>query len=153
MGPRLRPKSREFSEAGREVARHLLLADARPLQDAGDHGQHLTWTGGLDQIVIDPAPDRLGQGAVLFGLGDHHDARVRIFAAQDGQDLEAAAPGHLLVEHDQVVVVLAQEREGVVPVADRVHVVAPLLQEQQMRAQAVDLVVDPENALGARGGE
>jgi len=30
--------------------------------------------------------------------------------------------------------------------------VAPLLQKQEVWSQAVDLVVDPENALGAGGG-
>ena len=140
-------------EARREVAGDLLLANARAFEDAGDHRKHLARAGRLDQIVLDAPPDRLGHGAVLFRLGHHDDAGVGILPAEDGKHFEAPAPGHLLIEHDQVVVVPAQEHEGIVAVGNRVHVVSPLLQKQQVRSQAVDLVVDPEKALGAGGGK
>lgn len=77
---------------------------------------------------------------------------MRIAAPQDAQDLQAVAAGHLLVEQDEVVQVLAHQLQRIVAIRDGVDVIAPRLQKEQVRLQQVDLVVDPEDALRRSGG-
>jgi hypothetical protein len=69
------------------------------------------------------------------------------------QHLEPTLARHLLVEQDQVVGAAPQERHRVVAVRDGVHRVAALLQEEHVRPEQLDLVVDPEDALGRLGRE
>ena len=44
---------------------------------------------------------------------------------------------------------LTQKREGVVTVGNGVDMVASALEEQQVRAEQIYLVVDPQDALGS----
>jgi len=54
----------------------------------------------------------------------------------------------VFVQEDQVVRILPEEGQGIVTVGDGVDVVPPLLEEEEMGPQKVDLVVHPEDALG-----
>ena len=121
---------REPPEASREILRRTLLADRRPLQNAGDDRKDLARTRRLHEIVGHPPSDRVRHGLIFSRLGHHNDPDVWVLAAHDLQNLQAAPPRHLLVQQNEVVRVLTHQNEGVVPIRDRVHVVSTRLQKE-----------------------
>jgi hypothetical protein len=148
----LKPRGQAGETSG-EVLGHPLLADARALENPCDHGEDLSRTRGLDQVVVYPATDGLGHRVVLFGLRDHHHPSVRVLPPEDLQNLQPPATRHLLIQEHQVVCIVPEQRESVVAVGDGIDVITPRLQEEQVRTEEVDLVVDPENPLGGTAGQ
>ena len=69
------------------------------------------------------------------------------------EELEAATAGHLLVEQDDAIGLALQQHQGVVAVGGGLDGESLLLEEQDVRREAFDLVIDPENALGTGHGK
>jgi hypothetical protein len=72
---------------------------------------------------------------------------MRLLAAQLRQDIHSPNTRHLLVEQDQVVSLIARQRQRVITIRGRVHVVTALPQEEEVGLEELDLVIDPENTL------
>ena len=145
------PLQLDGAKALDEGAGDRLLADARPVEDAGDGGQHLTRVDRLDQVVADVGAERLLEGGVLLALRDDDDGEVGGQLLEVLERVETAAAGHLLVEQHDVEGAPSQHLQRVVGVARAVHLVALLPQEDAVRLEKLDLVVDPEDGLGVGG--
>src|SRR5262245_4718779 len=104
----------------------------------------------LHEVVVDLDPDRVAHQAVVFALRHHDDGHGGIDGADFGDQLEAAAAGHLLIEQHHAVRLAAQHRERVIAVRRLRHGEPLLLQKAAVRGEAVDFVVNPENALRTR---
>ena len=75
---------------------------------------------------------------------------MRVVDRADGlEQLEAAAPGHLLVEQHDAVRLALQQGERIVAVRRLLDRKALLLEEEEVGREAFDLIVHPEDALGA----
>ncbi len=68
------------------------------------------------------------------------------------EELQPAPARHLFVEQHDAVRLALEEHERVVPVGSRLHRKSLLLQKEDVRGEAFDLIVDPENALGTGHG-
>ena len=91
----------ELAEAGDEVAREALLADAVALEEPRDDREDLARVHRLHEVVVHLDADRLAQRRLVLALRHHHDRHRGVDGADLAQQLEAAAAGHLLVEqHD-----------------------------------------------------
>ena len=142
----------EIAEAGREVARQPLLADPVAVEQPGDDREDLPGIDRLDQIVGDVGADGVLERLGLLALGDHHDRHAVVDGPDGPEQLEPAAAGHLLVEQDDAVRLALEQDQRVVAVGGRLHGEALLFEEEDVRREALDLIVDPENALGAGHG-
>ena len=106
--------------------------------------QDLRGVYGLDEVVGDLGPDGLLHDVLLLALGDHdHGCRGGDFL-DAAQCLEPAQPGHVLVEQDEVEGGLGAAVEGIVAVRYGLHLVAFLLEEEDVGLQELNLVVHPE---------
>ena len=69
----------------------------------------------------------------------------------DGADglkqIEAPPPRHLLVQQHDAIGLPLQQDQRIVTVRAGLHGKALLLEKQDMRGEALDLIVDPEDAL------
>ena len=140
----------ELAEPGDEVAREALLANASTLEQPSDDGEHLAWMDRLHEIIVDLRADGIAQQRVVFALRHHDHGHGRIDGADLGQQIEAAAARHLLVEQHDAVRLPPQHREGVVAVRRLRHRESLLLEKAAVCGEAVHFVVDPENALRTR---
>ncbi|OLD86774.1 MAG: hypothetical protein AUG85_09150 [Gemmatimonadetes bacterium 13_1_20CM_4_66_11] len=104
----------------------------------------------LDEIVVDLDADGVAQQTVIFTLRHHHHGHGRVDRADLRNQLDAAPSRHLLVEQHDAVGLAPQHREGVIAVRGLRHRESLLLEKAAVRGQAVDFVVNPENALRTR---
>jgi len=72
---------------------------------------------------------------------------MRRFPAQLHEHVEAALAWHLLIQQDQVVALPARDLDCVVAVCRCIDLITALPQKQQMRLEAVYLVIHPKNPL------
>src|SRR6185436_7707808 len=93
----------ELAKPRDEVAREALLPDAITLEQARDHREYLTRMDRLHEVIVDLDPDRVAQQRVIFALRHHDDRHGGIDRADLGDQVDAAPPGHLLVEQDHAV--------------------------------------------------
>ena len=94
--------------------------------------QDLVGIDGLDQVVGNLLADGLLHDILFLALG-HHDDRQRGLQFLDLlQGLQSAESGHLLIEEHHVETPFATLVHGIRAVGHRHHLVAFLLQEQQM---------------------
>jgi hypothetical protein len=142
----------QLTEPRHEVPRQPLLPDAGPLEQARHDREHLTGIHRLDQVVLQPNPDGLVHGAGFLALGHHDHGHRGIDGADLADQLEAPLPRKLLVQQDHAVRLAPQQRNGVVAVRRRLHLVPLLPEEQDVRLQRLDLVVHPEDGLGTGHG-
>ena len=96
--------------------------------------------------------DRVLEGLGLLALGHHDDRHAVVDGADGAKQLEPAAAGHLLIEQDHAVRLALQQDQGVVAVRGGLDGEALFLEEQDVGREAFDLVVHPEDALGAGHG-
>ena len=106
--------------------------------------QNLVGVDGLDQVVGNLLSDGLLHDVLLLALGHHHHRQRRLQLLDLLQRLQSAETGHLFVEQHHVEVPLTALVDGVGTVRDRHHLVAFLLEEQQVCPQLFYLVVHPK---------
>ncbi len=104
----------------------------------------------LHEVVVDLGADGVAQQRVVLALRHHHHGHGGIDGADLGQQLEPAAAGHLLVEQHDAVGLAPQHGERVVAVRRLRHRESLLLEKAAVRGEAIDFVVNPENALRTR---
>ena len=137
----------ELPEAGGEVAGEPLLPDPVALEESGDHGEDLPRVDRLDEVVADLGADGVLERLLLLALG-HHDDRHRLIDGADGlEDFQSTAARHLLVEQHDAIRLALQHDQGVVAMRRVVHREALLFEEQDVRGEAFDLIIDPQDAL------
>src|SRR2546430_403709 len=61
----------ELAEAGDEVAREALLANASTLEEPRDDREHLARMHRLHEVIVDLGADRVAQQRVVLALRDH----------------------------------------------------------------------------------
>ena len=127
----------------RHLAHNLLLVDVLLQRQ-----QYLVGVDGLNQVVGYLRADGLLHDVLLLALGDHHYGHGRRHAAllDARQRLQAAQARHVLVKQHQVEGLLAAEVDGVGSVGSLHHLVAFLLQKQDVGAQQLNLVVNPQQS-------
>jgi len=140
----------ELAKPRDEVARQALLANPVAFEQARHDRQHLARMHRLHEVIVDFDPDRVAQQGVVFALRHHDDGHGRIDRANFWDQLDAAAPGHLLVQQDNAVRLAPQHRERVIAVRRLRDRESLLLEELAMRREPVDFVVDPEDTLRTR---
>ena len=151
-GERPAPPGLELAEAGGEVAREPLLPDPVAVEQPGDDRQDLPRVDRLDQVVGDLGADGVLERLGLLALGHHHHRHGVVEGPDGAEQLEAAAAGHLLVEQHHAVGLPLQQHERVVAVRGGLDGESLLLEEQDVRREALDLIVDPQDALGTGHG-
>ena len=136
----------ELAKPADEVAREALLADPVALEQPGDDREDLARADRLGEVVGGLGADGVAQRVLALALGDHHHRHRRVDLAELRHQVEAAGPRHLLVEQHDAIRLAAQQREGVVAVGRALDRETLLLQEEDLRVEGLDLVVDPEDA-------
>ena len=112
-----------------------------------DGQQDLHRVDRLDEVVGDLAADGLVHDVLFLALGNHDDGHIGLHDFDALQGHKAADTRHVLVEDDEVEDLAAQGIEGVTSVGDRFHLVALVLEEQDVGLQQVDFVVGPQNSF------
>jgi hypothetical protein len=69
-----------------------------------------------------------------------------VYGADGLKEIEAAASRHLLIEEDHSVWLALEKDESVVSMCSGLDREALLFEEENMRGETLDLVVDPQNA-------
>ena len=102
----------------------------------------------LHEIVRNLQANGVAQRALVLALRHHHHRHGRVDRADLGEELEAATARHLLVEQHDAVRPAPQQGERVVTVRGLLDRESLGLEEAAVRRETVDLVVNPQNALG-----
>ena len=151
-GQRTGPARLQLAEPGGEVAGEALLADTVAVEQPGHHRQDLPRVDRLDQVVRDVRPDGVLECFRFLALG-HHDHRHAVVDGPDGaEQLEPATARHLLVQQHDAVGLPLEQRQGVVAVGAGLDGETLLFQKQDVRREALHLIVDPENGFGPGHG-
>ncbi len=124
-----------------------MLANLRTLHQTGDAAQHLPRVDGLDDVVVELDSDSLTHRLGLFALCHHHDGDGRVDRPDLPDQIEAPPARHLLVEQHDPVRLSAQQREGIIAVRRRFHLVPMLLEKEHVGPERFDFVVDPEDGF------
>ncbi len=121
------------------------MPKARAGQQSRYDGQNLARTGGLHDVVVRRASDRLVHRVVGLALGHHHDREPSAPGPNCGENFDTSEARHLLVEQNQVVALAVQQLQSIVAVHHGVDVVSLAHQEDRMRAEQVDLIIHPQD--------
>ena len=129
---------------------HVVAGALRVLELLGvEHAlagqEHLGGVHGLDQVVRDRAPDRLVHERLLLALGDQDHRHPEVARLDLVEGLQPPQPRHHLVQQHEVVAPAPELGQGVLAVGDGRDAEALLLQELDVRAQQLDLVVRPQD--------
>ena len=135
----------EFAEAAREIPRDVLVPQRPAREEAGHDRQHLARARRLDDVIIRAPPDGLVHGRLLLALRDHDHGEARSGATDPVEDLDAAQPGHPLVEQHEVIGGGCQQLEGVLTVHHGIDVIPRRPQQHEMGPQEFDFVVHPQH--------
>ncbi len=115
--------------------------------------QDLCGVDGLDEVVGNLGADGLFHDVLLLALRDHHDGCGGQQFLDAVQCLQSAQSGHVLVEQDEVERLLGAAVQGIVAVRHRFHLVAFLLEEEDVSLQQLNLVVNPKQFVCSHGGK
>jgi len=135
----------DLVEFGSIVARDAFAGDLAFLQDFFADEEDLAGVDRLGEIVVDLAADSLFHQRLLLVLGHHDDRQAGADILEFVERGEAVHAVEHFVEEDQIKVRIAHQFERVLGIGDRSDGIALLFQEQNMRPQQVDLVIDPQN--------
>ena len=89
-------------------------------------------------------PHGLVHDVLFLAFGHHDHGRGRKELLYQHEHLEAAQSGHVLVEHDEVVLLFAAHLERVSTVCSGIDTVAFVLKEDYVGAEKVYFVVHPQ---------
>ncbi len=106
--------------------------------------EYLVGVDGLDEVVGYLCSDGLIHDVFLLALRHHDHGRGRLDVLYLLKGLQTAQSRHLLVEQYEVESVLGTLLYGIAAVAHGAHIVAFLLQEDDVGVQQLYLVVDPK---------
>ena len=109
--------------------------------------QDLRGIDGFDEVVGNLAPDGLIHDVLLFALGNHDDGRRGCCLLDALQGLQSADARHVLIEKDEVIGLFTTAVEGIVSVGDGIYGISFLLQEEDVRLQQVNFVVNPKQLI------
>ena len=98
---------------------------------------------GLDEIVGDFRPDSLVHDVFLFALGTHHNGSSGLDVLDLLQGLQSAQSRHHFIEEDEVEGLLPAQLDGIRAIAHRGNLVTFLLQEDDMRLEELNFIIDP----------
>ena len=105
--------------------------------------QDLARVDGLDEIVGDFRPDSLVHDVFLFALGTHHNGSSGLDVLDLLQGFQTAQSRHHFIEEDEVEGLLPAQFDGIRAIAHRGNLVTFLLQEDDMRLEELNLIIDP----------
>ena len=123
----------------------MFLPQLSPFGEAFDGEQELAGADGLDEVVADFAAEGVLHDVFFFAFGDHHDGERGPAEFDLAEGVEAGEAGHLLVEQDEVGQFALELIECVGAGAEGRYAVVALFEEEDVRFEEVDLVVDPED--------
>ena len=123
----------------------LLAPQPFVVEDFFDRQQDLVRVDGLDEVVADLGADGLLHDVLFLTLGDHDDGHVGMFVLDALKRFYAIQPRHVLVQKNHVERPRLHLVQGLHAAVHPRHVVALLVQEQNVRLQQFDFVVSPKN--------
>jgi hypothetical protein len=132
------------------VPRELILVEPVAVQKALQREEDLHGADRLEQVVADAAADRLVHERLRLVLCDQDHGKAGVPLLDRLERFEAAAPRHRLIEEHGVEFLPRGAGHRVVTVRNRRDAVSLLLQEQNVGAKELDLVVGPEDLAFVR---
>ena len=134
---------RNASKLGTIVGRSLLSHKLLLVDVLLNREKHLIGIDGLDEVVGNLRSDRLIHNILLLALGDHNDGRGGANLLDSGQGFESRNAGHHLVENYQIVALCRSHLDCVVSIVAGIDLIAFGFEEENVRFQQFDLVINP----------
>ena len=106
--------------------------------------QNLVGVDGFDQVIGNLLSDGLLHDVFLLALGHHHHRQRRLQLLDALQRFQSTQAWHLFVEQYKVEIVFTTLVDGIRTIRHRHHLIAFLLQEQQVSPQLLHLVIHPQ---------
>ena len=134
---------RNTPELGTIIGRSLLGYKLLLMDILLDRQQYLIGIYGFDEVVGNLRADGLIHNILLLALGNHNHRRSGSNLFDSRQCFESRNAGHHLVENDQIVALSRRHLDCVVSIVAGIDLIAFGFEEQYMRFQQLDLVINP----------